>query len=482
MSLFPRLGFVLVGASLLPLSCGADERLAPDGAAGSLDARGGSGGVIQDSGNGGFSGGSGGDTTDAGTGGTGGASATGGTAGSGGQGGDGGGAGSSGAASGGTAGAAASAGSVGSAGMGGLSGAAGMGGNSGGVGGTFNFGPPITADDNVWTWVDVPDSRCMNDTPTGFGVNLNSASDKVLIFMTGGNACFNQLSCAITANRDGYDATKFAGETQLAAPAFDRADTKNIFADWNHVYIPYCSGDAFLGDEPSGMAGGQAWNFHGFRNVTLFIERIVPTFVNMSQVLLTGASAGALGSAYNYDQFARAFGPSTKITLMEDSGPPMAAQFFATCLQQHVRQTWGISRTLPEDCPECANPSDDAWVEPITRWLLAKYPDRNFGLVSSDGDQLMRFFWGFGLNDCAELLTGNAPPQYSAAQFKAGLEDLRDRIAAPTGNAKLYMPASDQHVWVGAPLHETTHFGVVLQDWVEQALSDDPLWDNVPAP
>ncbi len=442
-------------------SSGSDGSIAAGGAAGSSGAA-----------TGGTAGGVGGTAGMSGTGGVG-AAAAGGSSGSGGA-----------SGSSGTAGMPGSGGSSamgGSAGMGGSSamgGAAGM----GGVGGTFNFGPPIQANDFEWTWVDFPDSRCMNDTPTGLGVNLNPASDKVLIFMTGGNACFNDASCFITANTDGYDIGKFSGESQLNAPAFDRADAQNIFADWNFVYLPYCTGDIFIGDEPNGMAGGQTWNFHGFKNVTLYLERLVPTFTSASQILLTGASAGALGSAYNYDQFARAFGPTIPITLVEDSGPPMGAQFFAPCLQQHVLATWGVARTLPEDCPQCANPTDGAWVEPTVRWLLGKYPDRNFGLVSSDADQLMRFFWGFGLNDCAELLPGAIPPQYSAAQFKAGLEDLRDRIVGSSDNAKLYMPASDRHVWVDTPLHQTTHFGVVLQDWVQQALDDDPAWSHVPAP
>src|SRR5262245_58938186 len=81
-------------------------------------------------------------------------------------------------------------------------GGAGMGG-AGGTGaadGAVPIGDRIDAPENEWTWVDFPDSRCMNDTPTGIGINKASASKDVIIFLMGGNACFNAVSCGVTAN------------------------------------------------------------------------------------------------------------------------------------------------------------------------------------------------------------------------------------------------------------------------------------------
>ena len=62
----------------------------------------------------------------------------------------------------------------------------------------------IMAPDNTWTYVPFPGAVCMNGTPTGIGINKTSASKNLVIFMQGGNACFNLASCGITAHKDGY--------------------------------------------------------------------------------------------------------------------------------------------------------------------------------------------------------------------------------------------------------------------------------------
>src|SRR5579864_1796211 len=63
---------------------------------------------------------------------------------------------------------------------------------------TFEAGAPITGlMDKTWIWVDVPESHCRDGSTTGFGVSANSASDKLMIFLEGGSACFDSLTCSV---------------------------------------------------------------------------------------------------------------------------------------------------------------------------------------------------------------------------------------------------------------------------------------------
>src|SRR5690349_8408075 len=57
-------------------------------------------------------------------------------------------------------------------------------------------GDPISAPNETWTFVPVPDAHCGNGTSTGIGVNLTDRSNRVLIFLAGGGACWEAAACA----------------------------------------------------------------------------------------------------------------------------------------------------------------------------------------------------------------------------------------------------------------------------------------------
>jgi hypothetical protein len=61
---------------------------------------------------------------------------------------------------------------------------------------------PITGLPNdVWTWVDFPDSVCANGTPTGIAINPHAGAMNLMIYFEGGGdcvdaACMSQLRIA----------------------------------------------------------------------------------------------------------------------------------------------------------------------------------------------------------------------------------------------------------------------------------------------
>lgn len=379
----------------------------------------------------------------------------------------------------------ATAGSGGDGGSGGSGAAGGTGGTTdggggagGGEGGVATTGP-IEAEPNVWTFVEFPTATCMDGSPTGIGVNINPDSDDVVIFLMGGNACFNLGSCLIVANKDGYDSAKFDNDVEdflSQSDYFDRTNEANPFKDFSYVFVPYCTGDVHAGEKSDVEIANNTYQFHGFTNMSKYLERVVPTFSDATRVVLTGVSAGGFGAAYNYDQVATAFGADVPVTLLDDSGPPMGTEFVPSCLQAHFIETWGVDQTWPSDCTECTT---DLFLEPYVNYILDKYPERSLGVISSEGDETIRSFWGYGNNDCANLNGG--PPPYDPAKYKQGLEDLRDRIGA-NGTLRLFMVPGTEHVFVDNGLGAVTVDGVTLEEWMVQAINEDPKWPNVSAP
>src|ERR1700683_4943900 len=97
--------------------------------------------------------------------------------------------------------------------------------------------------------------------------------------------------------------TEAADANYLAQPGgfFDRTAAANPFKDYSYVYVPYCTGDNFAGANVVQYGGMTAMHV-GFRNVSAFLSRIVPTFPAATHVVLAGSSAGGFGAIFNWGQ------------------------------------------------------------------------------------------------------------------------------------------------------------------------------------
>ena len=205
--------------------------------------------------------------------------------------------------------------------------------------------------------------------------------------------------------------------------------------DWSGVYVPYCTGDVHFGTADNVTIPGDGvlpaltnQHFVGYRNMQKFIGHLVPTFSGLSQVLLTGASAGGFGAGLNYGMVQDSFG-SVPVTVLDDSGPPFLTSDLPACIQKQWRELWGFDAALPSDCVECKN-SDGSGLTDIVKYWHHKYPKAKVGLVSTMQDEVMRLFFGSANNSCASnnatalSLSGG----FTAAQYTTGLQNLVDDV------------------------------------------------------
>jgi hypothetical protein len=325
-----------------------------------------------------------------------------------------------------------------------------------GDGGAFVADEPLAAPDLVWTWVDFPNTQCRNGSTAGLALSLNSDSDKVMIFLQGGGACFDGLTCV--GNPDSVGDQRL----QQTGGLFAREQADNPVKDWNHVFVPYCTGDVHAGTNAQGVIPGlPEQRFVGRLNLEKFLQRIVPTFPNASQVLLTGVSAGGFGAAANTEFVQRAFG-DIPVTVIDDSGPPMSTDYLPECLQARWRQTWGFEQSILADCgDDCPNPDD--YSIPYTLHVAREFPDRMGGLIETTADSVITLFYGYGTNNC----TGSLLTPMSAEDFTAGLLDYRAIVQDAGANLGTYFVPGSQHTWLGGnALYTQTTGGVRMIDWV----------------
>jgi hypothetical protein len=334
-----------------------------------------------------------------------------------------------------------------------------------------------------WTWVPVKGSQCRDGSATGFGINVNPASKNLMIFLEGGGACFNALTCGM--NPANFNSSTLS--TAASGGILSRTDMANPVKDWNMVYVPFCTGDVFAGNAPDtvvpGVAGKQ--QFVGYVNMTRYLAKLAPAFKDASKILLTGISAGGFGAAANYPQTATAFAPIPVYSL-DDSGPPMEDPYVPACLQQKWSDLWGFQKTILADCgSDC--PDKTNYTLAATIHTAKKYPNIPFGLVEDTDDSVITLFYGFGMMNCTTPLG-----RVDQATFTAGLLDERAKLAAAgVTNAAGFIFQGTAHTSLHAGTFDTVTAGgtasgdggveggsgeagasVVLSDWVTNLVNN----------
>lgn len=322
-------------------------------------------------------------------------------------------------------------------------------------------GMAITATNESWTWVPFPDSHCGNGSPAGIGVNLTNRSNRVFVYMMGGGACWDDSTCygLGTATNINVDYTEAQFNRDLSSyrrlAAFDRTDMTNPFRDANFVFIPYCTGDVHGGDKVNvydeSMPERRTYH-HGTRNVSLFLQRLMPTFATADRIWLTGSSAGGVGAMLNWPKFIAAF-PSARVDVLDDGGQLCDAN---NGRARDWRRAWALP--VPPDCPECATSLAANVV-----WMHRTYAaGRRSGLLATLQDSTLRGFY-----------TTNA------TNFETATRALLTQAYDPNPTTKYFVLPGSMHTFWGGYSTIAAADGTRLRDWITAWATDDASWSNV---
>ena len=150
----------------------------------------------------------------------------------------------------------------------------------------------------AWTWVPVEGSRCgLSSEATGLAVNrVAGHPEGLLIFLNGGGACWNQVTCesdTLAGYLDGFGPEEWAGIEAAAAEAgnfgyFDRDIAVSPFRNYDMIFVPYCTGDMHVGSAVVHYDDGAEMHHIGYKNYGLFLEALKRAFSDASRVLLSG--------------------------------------------------------------------------------------------------------------------------------------------------------------------------------------------------
>jgi hypothetical protein len=340
-----------------------------------------------------------------------------------------------------------------------------------------SFGAPLVAQrPGSWEWFDFPDTAAGSGKPTGLAVNFshNPNEKRVMVYFQGGGACWDYTTASLHVG--GYGAVmhlggfdrgvwekSFTGRLHRKMWIFDRADVTNPFRDMHFVYVPYCTGDIYVGDavrEFKGPLPGlkRKVHFRGQANIRAYLKRLVPTFPEPDRVYLVGSSAGGYGATFSWWLANEAWG-TVPIDVISDSGHPVLVppEKFARWIE-----AWGPE--LPDDGPECG-----LGLRELLEYAERRYlgPDR-YALITARKDAVMSGFFGMRPETHARYVD----------ELKAHFFDNAHRFQG-FGHARHFIVDGYTHMFFPTNAVRGARIGdMPLKHWITQMVNHDPAWTS----
>jgi pimeloyl-ACP methyl ester carboxylesterase len=241
-----------------------------------------------------------------------------------------------------------------------------------------------------------------------------------LVFLQGGGACWQGFyNCNILAVSQGPDQRGQEPPADGPFPGvFDPTMQNNPFADYSVVYMPYCDGSTFGGDNDVNDPGWQAYiegtlglppgfgpptrHHRGLRNVSAGMDVAADMFPKAKQITVMGHSAGGVGAAAFAPFLTRfVFGNNTKLTVYNDAGPiavnlgtpPWAGGPDIPWLSVWARQNdWQFQQFYPQSCIDDGGCNAFGQQTGIIEWRLDNDSTIREGFYETDSDATNRFF------------------------------------------------------------------------------------------
>ena len=248
--------------------------------------------------------------------------------------------------------------------------------------------PPEPPSYFQWEKVELPGTVCGNGSQYKFFVNYSDRSDDVMMIFEPGGGCWDFESCSGktdlgAANPDGISDDHLNGFLGVHTPLLNRDFPGSPVADWNFVFVPYCTGDVHTGravtvySDPEGVEPDLEFHHVGHDNVVAMVDYLDWIFPQVPQMLVTGCSAGGAGATANY-YFVRSGMNIEQGYLLADSGPIFPNSEFSAPLHDKINESWKVDTVLAE-VPAFEMITDDFGL--INQMLADQFPDDRLGFA-----------------------------------------------------------------------------------------------------
>lgn len=218
---------------------------------------------------------------------------------------------------------------------------------------------------------------CLRGATYRTSIREAEGSNDLLIFLQGGGACWSDFCLAVKQAPPGVPAT-----AQLLNPTLE----SNPVKDFNVLYLPYCDGSLFIGDNDLDDNGdGKPDRFHrGLQNSSAAFSVGKERFPNPDRIVLAGSSGGGYGTIMTAF-LVRYVWPDTPIFVINDSGTGIGKDGDPAFIDKLISE-FGAEGFRPKDCPECFS---DGHIIRLTSYLLGKDANMRVAVYTSWYDSVL---------------------------------------------------------------------------------------------
>ncbi|GMF43859.1 unnamed protein product [Phytophthora fragariaefolia] len=319
--------------------------------------------------------------------------------------------------------------------------------------------------------------------------NEKKDKSKVLLYFQGGGACVDKFTC------------NFALQCQLGATPLITVNAKvdnsgimargvqgNPFNDWNIVFLPYCTGDLFVGnsrveasESPYNQALGnkqclgqnRSMSLNGYNNAKAVLDWTLENFPDPEQLVIGGYSAGSLGAQLWSAKVANMWQVEQKATKFQVLADSYVGVFpeHKTAASSLINYYGGcdVDLSFPASLTEKCKASTATATE-IVDSLIQEVPKSEWLFIDSTADRTQRKFY-----ELVRLGIAGYPftTLLDAGQFYGNLTQILDSHARLTSVTRFNID-SEQHVWLtsegyaAAKSVDGAVLGDVLSGWLAQ--------------
>lgn len=313
--------------------------------------------------------------------------------------------------------------------------------------------------------IEVPGSQCADGTPSFVTLVRRRQAKNVLIYLKGGGVCWNAKSCTNGLARP-LTRVELPTEWNTGLGIHQHENHSNPFGrDYDIVTVPYCTGDAFTGDNVMHYtdAGPATIRHYGYQNVLLSLGVAKSLVPNPERAVLLGCSAGGIGAFFHLNNFRKVF-PASQRYVISDAGLPFKPPHILPESYQMVMRNWGADKHLDQN--DRHGRATQNFGDLIRRNTDA-YPDTRFGFISSYRDGVMTFFG---------IAVGSA----------VGMKIVRDNIIDIAENAigrnaehaRVFFTDTNTHCHTPKDLESQVALSTPLSLWLHQMLEKHG-WSNI---
>lgn len=314
-----------------------------------------------------------------------------------------------------------------------------------------------TQPDGEWT-LRLPggDTICAGGTPYAFYTRQTS-SDKLLFYFQPGGGCVAGEVCdpqrptlfdpsVVIPGDDSTRSGSFwdSSDSPVGQKGiFDLSDARNPFADYNLVYIPYCTADLHLGNrENDGV------HHKGFVNGMAALEWAFANIPAAGRVMVTGSSAGAMAAPVYAGPIARHYSDAD-IAVLGDSGGS-----YRVAVNPSLER-WGALPVLQAEFGAASPPPAELNFESAIFVNSARYPQMRFARFDASRDSAQQEF--------IDIITRGQPRPLAADLLAANNAELQ----AAVPNYRSYTVDGGYHMILWTPgFYTETVNGVRFYEWV----------------